>query len=644
MCGIVGIVSKSLGADPNGFKRLVTAMSDRLIHRGPDDSGVFVDTSSGVGLGHRRLSIVDTTSGGAQPMQTQSGRYTISYNGEIYNHVELRTELQQQGIEFRSSSDTEVLLNGIEHWGFEATLKRIVGMYAFAVLDLRHDVLHLVRDRVGEKPLYYGWCQDGFVFASELKAFEVLPNWSPSLNREALGLYFRHCYIPSPHSVYREIHKLPPACSLTIRLPENLSQQDVRPKTYWSLFDNPQAGSGTGLSLEDAVKNSVKRQMMADVPVGAFLSGGVDSATIVALMSEVSQHPVRTFTVGFGDAEFNEAAHAKKVAHHLGTDHHEFQLSGSAALDLIPNLPQMYDEPFADSSQLPTYLVSKMARSEVTVALSGDGGDELFCGYSRYFAVQRMWQRLQRFNPHLVKALAGGVGVLPNALVGLLAKFLNRVAPQAEAKFSTNRVRRLVELATPDSLDELYHGMVSYDLHPTRLLNDCKEAESIFSKAGNYGAKSNWSHMMARDLESYLPDDILTKVDRASMATSLEVRVPLLSHDVVEAAWQRQATEESPAPLPTKQALRKILYQRVPKELIERPKTGFAVPLKSWLDGPLKSWTHDLLAEDLLRRQGILNANAVTQMMREHYRGDVDHKYQLWNLVVFQSWLQRYAH
>ncbi len=640
-----------MGSD--AFRQLVQNMADQLDHRGPDDSGCWISDGRSIGLGHRRLSILDLSPGGSQPMISHDGNLVLSYNGEIYNHPELRRELETCGVRFRGHSDTEVLLAAIENWGLDYAVSKLKGMFAFAVVDLFAGELHLVRDRMGEKPLYYGWYRNAFVFASELKAFRVLPGWDPDIDRNALALYFRHNYIPAPHSIYRDIYKLPPACRLSLPLScsfdktqfsawpiDGITKSKISPVRYWSLFQQESSIEPENNIIESLLKASVARQMVADVPVGAFLSGGVDSSTIVALMSEVSRHPVRTFTIGFDESEFNEAAHAARIARHLGTEHHEYILSPTDALDVIPSLPEIYDEPFSDSSQLPTCLVSRITRGEVTVALSGDGGDELFAGYDRYRVAERLWNRLDRI-PHALRAVPGAWAAhAPANLLRAASGVLNRIAPQAEGRFSAARLRRVFELAASRTPDILYQGLVSHDLNPADLVIGSEEPVNEFSHGPAYGSKDMLGNMMGRDLCTYLPDDILCKVDRASMSVSLEVRVPLLSHDLVEAAWRVRPDSSVVDSNATKNEMRKILYKRVPRDLIERPKSGFAVPLSSWLQGSLRNWTHDLLSRDSIRSGGLLEPDAVGRLVREHYSGTADHKYRLWNILVFQSWLQ----
>ncbi|MDH3691769.1 MAG: asparagine synthase (glutamine-hydrolyzing), partial [Gammaproteobacteria bacterium] len=638
----------------DGFRALVMKMADQLKHRGPDDSGCWISEQLSIGIGHQRLSIVDLSPAGSQPMVSHGGNLVLSYNGEIYNHPDLRKQLETDGVSFRGHSDTEVLLAAIEHWGLESAIEKANGMFAFALIDLAAGELHLVRDRLGEKPLYYGWHRNSFIFASELKAFYVLPGWDPEIDRGSLTLYFRHNYIPAPYSIYRNIFKLPPACRLCV--PVSISADRARfseqpivtpsstefaPVRYWTLFRRDNGFGQGGKSIESLLQASVSRQMVADVPVGAFLSGGVDSSTIVALMSEVSMHPVKTFTIGFDESEFNEAAHAARVAKHLGTEHYQYILSPQDALNLIPSLSTIYDEPFSDSSQLPTCLVSQVTRGEVTVALSGDGGDELFAGYDRYRVAKKLWSSLDKV-PWPLRGLSGRLfATAPTGLLRLVAGLLNRVAPQAEGSLSTERLRRILELAASRTPDLLYQGLVSHELNPDKYVVGAFKPNYEFSGTPDYACDDALGNMMARDIRTYLPDDILCKVDRASMSVSLEVRVPLLSHDVVEAAWQQRPLTAAVHANDSKRAMREILYKRVPRSLIERPKSGFAVPLAEWLGGPLREWARDLVSPDLIRSQNLLEPNAVRQLVSEHYSGATDHKYRLWNILVFQSWLQQ---
>ncbi len=638
MCGIAGIVSprRLAASGEGGLRALAESMTDALLHRGPDAGGVWADADNATALGHRRLSILDLSAAGAQPMRSEGGGWVVTYNGEIYNHPALRDELGGRGFAFRGSSDTEVLVNALEAWGIEATLQRLTGMFAFAALDRTSRRLYLARDRLGEKPLYYGRVGGEFLFASELKAITAVAGAALEIDRKALTLYLRHNYVPAPYSIYRDLRKLAPGHYLTLELGGSGTDTGVC-RRYWDFAGGGSNDDGQG-GLESLLRRSVRRQLVADVPVGAFLSGGVDSSTIVALATEESSLPLRTFTIGFEQSEFDEARHAEAVAAHLGTRHTTFRVTPDDAREVIPMLPRIYDEPFADSSQIPTYLVSRLTRSEVTVALSGDGGDELFAGYQRYAVAQRLWSKLDRFPALLRQAVPGTLGRLPTGVLGMSSRLLDALMPQPEGAFSASRLKRLLELAASRDADTLYRGLVSHELQPAQWVIDGGEPEYAFS-AAERRCDGFVGRMMARDIESYLPDDILTKVDRASMAVSLEVRVPLLDHAIVEHAWRERPRQIDPRPGRSKWPLREILYRRVPRELIERPKSGFAVPLGDWLQGPLREWAGDLLSAETIRRQGLLDGDRVARMVAEHFTRRADHRYRLWNLLMLQSWL-----
>ncbi|MFT5111190.1 MAG: asparagine synthase (glutamine-hydrolyzing) [Parasphingorhabdus sp.] len=658
MCGISGFfggeVFQTYGE--SGVRKLLEDITDTISHRGPDQAGYWLDRNLCIAFGHRRLSIVDLTPTGAQPMQSTSGRYTICYNGEIYNFKEIRKQLESTGERFRGTSDTEVLLKGIDCYGLDNMLSRCHGMFAFALYDHETGNLNLVRDRVGEKPLYYGFVGDTLVFGSELKVFRNMPGWSPKINRDALLLYFRHNYIPTPHTIYQSIYKLPAGSKITFSLKElsrqrhfhpdvcsGRSEENVSPISYWRVPDALE--SSTHLmqgshdqqeALEQLITTSVARQMVADVPLGAFLSGGIDSSAIVALMAEQSSNPIKTFTIGFGESEYNEAKNAAKIASHLGTDHHEFTLTANDALELVPSLPHHFDEPFADSSQLPTMLVSRVTRSVVTVALSGDGGDELFAGYDRYRYAEKLWRYIGALPVRLRAPMAFLLKNMPTAMLKIFAPLLpgKSGSSQSAAKF-----RRLAEMLVSKNADDLYRLIISHESNPEELVNGGKEPNYEYSKPAKFG-DTMLSNMMGRDIKSYLLDDILTKVDRASMSVSLEVRVPLLCHDVIAMAWSMKPDNAQSDIHQTKIPLRKILYKRVPRELVERPKSGFAIPLSDWLNGPLKNWANDLLDSDLIRRQGLLNVDRVNILRKQHFDGSVDHQYRLWNLLMLQAWLE----
>lgn len=634
MCGIAGIFSKNQGANAALLHNLATKMGTAIASRGPDDSGVWVDAEQGLALSHRRLAIIDLSPEGHQPMESASGRYVLVFNGEIYNYQELRKKLT---CSWRGHSDTEVMLAAFEAWGVEEALKSLNGMFAFALWDKETQTLTLARDRMGEKPLYYGFANNRFVFASELKALTALPDWSPTINRHAIHLLTRYSYIQAPHSIYEGIFKLEPGKFVQVRE----GQKDLQQKSYWSLEETVEYGVNNRLEIDDEtaiselakrLKFAIGQRMMSDVPLGAFLSGGVDSSTITALMQVQSNRPVKTFTIGFHEQGFDEAPHAKAVAKHLGTEHHEIYLSPQQALDVIPKLPSMYDEPFADSSQIPTYLVSHFARQHVTVALSGDGGDEVFGGYNRYVRGPAIWDTLSLV-PRLIRIPASKL------MLALHSAVISKAVPEGNSHLS-KLVRKLgnyyEKIGTP-SKEEFYLKLVAiYDGSPIvvggtlqPLLPKIKPLELTFAE---------W--MMLQDALTYFPGDIMAKVDRASMAVSLETRTPFTDPDLIQFAWQLPIDKKI-RHNKGKWLLRQVLYRYVPQELIERPKSGFSIPLGMWLRGPLKSWAADLLAPETLRRQGYFDADAVQKLWISHQSGQRDREHQLWNILMFQSWLNQ---
>lgn len=605
-------------------------------------------------------------------MASAAGRFVIAFNGEIYNHQQLRSELTAAGAApaWRGHSDTETLLAGFEHWGIEATLRHSVGMFAIAVWDSQHHTLTLARDRFGEKPLYYGWAGQGtdraFVFGSELKALRAYPGFDNPVCREALAQYLRFMYVPAPRSIYQGIYKLEPGCLLTIQgqVPDTAPAQALRPgqshaalqlKRWWSLSEAVEQAADAPLQdeaealrqLEQALAESVKLQSLADVPLGAFLSGGVDSSTIVALMQQQSSRPVKTFTIGFDEAGFDESPHALAVARHLGTEHHEMRVSARMAQDVIPALPCMYDEPFADSSQIPTYLVSQAARQQVTVALSGDAGDELFGGYNRYFWGPRIWNRLAWLPLPLRQTLGRLITSVPVSGWDALAAPLGAARGTAGVARLGDKLHKLAtRLQNVRDIDDLYRSLVSEWQDPASLVIGAsgallQEPASMLDDAlPARGVADDQLRMMYRDSISYLPDDILCKVDRAAMATSLETRVPFLDHRVVELAWRLPLHMKIRGNV-GKWALRQLLYQHVPRELIERPKAGFAIPVGQWLRGPLRDWAEDLLCEPRLRAEGYLHPAPIRQAWTEHLNGRRDHTARLWAVLMFQAWLEQ---
>jgi asparagine synthase (glutamine-hydrolysing) len=646
MCGIAGVLG-----GPRIDAATVTRMTRALAHRGLDDEGVWVDADAGIGLGHRRLSIVDLSPAGHQPMHSPGGRFVITLNGEIYNHLDLRAALLAEGhqVAWRGHSDTETLLAGFDAWGIKLTLQRASGMFAFALWDKQDRTLTLARDRLGEKPLYYGR-QGGprspFLFASELKALQQHPSFEPEIDREALGLLVRYINVPAPFSIYRGISKLLPGTMLTL----GGGAADPVIEQYWSGAEVARAGVDNPVDmdadaardeLERILERAIGRQMMADVPLGAFLSGGVDSSTVVAIMQKLSSRPVKTFTIGFHESDYNEAKHAKAVARHLGTDHTELYVSAEQAMDVIPKLPTMYDEPFADSSQIPTHLISALARQDVTVALSGDGGDELFGGYDRYLLTAGLWGKIAGIPMPLRAAAARALTAVPaaawtrfgDAAGGLLPRSI-RLGRLGE------KIHKGASMLTSASLDELYDGMLSLWRDPSEFVVGAPaDSMSTMNSAAQLIELGGVERMMAQDMLGYLANDILVKVDRAAMAVSLETRVPLLDPEVVEFAWRlplnlklRGAT--------TKWLLRQVLYRHVPPALIERPKMGFGVPLDGWLRGPLRDWAEALLDERRLRHEGFFHPQVIRRAWDLHLGGQANQQFKLWSVLMFQSWLE----
>jgi asparagine synthase (glutamine-hydrolysing) len=645
MCGITGFLTQT---DVGRSSVIANRMADAIIHRGPDDSGVWVDEAEGVALAHRRLAILDLSPAGHQPMVSACGRFVIVFNGEIYNHLDLRRELDAHGrLGWRGHSDTETLLGGFDVWGIRETVERCIGMFAFAVWDKATCTLTLARDRMGEKPLYYGW-QTGsglraFLFGSELKALKTHPAFSANIDRGALCLLLRHNAIPAPHSIYEGIWKLEPGCLLTV----SAEQPEPRISIYWSMTDVARAGvmqlfGGSANEavdeLERLTKDAVRQQMVADVPLGAFLSGGIDSTTVVALMQAQSSRPVKTFTIGFNEEGYNEAIHAKAVAKHLGTDHTELYVQPQQALDVISRLPTLYCEPFSDSSQIPTFLVSQLARQHVTVSLSGDAGDELFAGYNRYQITANLWRKLEWIPASLRSALASGItSVSPSTWDGL-AHFIPGASKHV---VFGDKLHKGAGVLASRTVDELYLGLVSHQRDPATWVVGGKEPPThLAGLRPCLDGLNAVERMMALDAISYLPDDILVKLDRAAMGVSLESRVPFLDHRVVEFAW-RLPLDYKLREGQTKWPLRQVLYRYVPKELIERPKMGFGIPLHDWLRGPLRDWAEALLDEQRLRQEGFFNPIPIRRLWSEHLVGRRNWAHHLWDVLMFQAWLER---
>ena len=657
MCGLTGFwQAGGCSAEPANIT--LDAMATAIAHRGPDDSGLWFDTDAGIGLAHRRLSILDLSPAGHQPMHSANGRYVMVFNGEIYNHLELREALDQPSppaplpegagrLWWRGYSDTETLLAGFEAWGIAATLQRAIGMFAIAVWDRAERSLTLARDRLGEKPLYYGWQDDCFLFGSELKALRAHPAFNAEIDRDALSLFLRHNYLPTPYSIYQGIRKLPPGTLLT--LPNAARRADCTPVAYWSLRDTveqcqAQPFQGTDAeaitALDDLLRDAVRRQQLADVPLGAFLSGGVDSSTIVALMQAQSSRPVKTFTIGFHENGYNEAHYAQAVARHLGADHTELYVTPEQAQAVIPRLPTLYDEPFADSSQIPTFLVSELTRQQVTVSLSGDAGDELFGGYGRYFRANSIWRKIRWLPPALRTLVARSMTALSPAAWDRGYGVFARVLP-ARWCFSRpgDKAHKLAGILTAASPELIYRELVSHWSQPATVVIGATEPMTILNQAAAWPNLGFEQRMMYFDTLSYLPDDILVKVDRAAMAVSLETRVPLLDHRVVEFAWRLPLAMKIRHG-ESKWILRQVLDRYVPRTLIERPKMGFGVPLDRWLRGPLRDWAEDLLDESRLRREGFFHPEPIRRKWAEHLSGTRNWQYHLWDVLMFQAWLE----
>lgn len=668
MCGLTGFWQSRTRESAGDLCSLARLMAAALVHRGPDDAGVWVDTEVGLALGHQRLSILDLSPAGHQPMLSASGYNVIAFNGEIYNHLALRAELR--GTVWRGHSDTETLLAAIEAWGIEATLKRCEGMFAFALWDTANRTLTLARDRFGEKPLYYGWADGAFLFGSELKALRAYPGFNAPVCRNALVQYLHYMYVPAPLSIYEGIFKLEPGCLLTVQdaapakaplIPIRSGEQygSVTVQRWWSLADVVTAGQRNPLDndaqalalLEKQLEESVRAQSLADVPLGAFLSGGVDSSMIVALMQsqalDQGGQPVKTFTISFDEKGFDEASYARAVAQHLGTDHHEMRVTAKMAIDVIAELPNIYDEPFADSSQIPTHLISRAARQQVTVALSGDAGDELFGGYNRYLWGPRIWNQLARFPYPMRRNLGRLIQTVPVVGWNALSSFAGVLQLGDKAHKLSAR------LDTVRGMDDLYWSLVSEWTDPESLVRGVGEntvSRQAFSFANDEVDFRSTSDLMPQGIDSvermmfldsmtYLPDDILCKVDRAAMACGLETRVPFLDHRVVELAW-RLPMHMKIRNNQGKWALRQVLYKYVPRELIERPKSGFAIPIGQWLRGPLRDWAELLLVEQRLNEEGYFHPGPIRQAWAEHLSGKRDWTARIWAVLMFQAWLE----
>ena len=656
MCGITGIFGNLRKEE---FDSSIHEMSATLNHRGPDDAGTWINEENGVAFGHQRLSIIDLSSAGHQPMVSPCGRFTTVFNGEIYNHLQLRDKLNTSANKqsWKGHSDTETLVTAFSQWGIEKTLQQLVGMFAIAVWDFKEKRLFLIRDRFGEKPLYYGWSNGVFLFGSELKALQKYKRFSNQIDRGALSLYMKYMYVPTPYSIFRDIYKLEPGCILqidkgtkppTLPLFAPFRDQGINIAQWYSISNMAQAGQKNLITdqndavdlIEKTLLESVRSQLISDVPLGAFLSGGIDSSVITALMQKVCKDPVKTFTIGFEESSFNEAIYAKEVSRHLGTEHHELYVTSSDAFKVIPHLPTLYDEPFADSSQIPTYLVSKLARESVTVSLSGDAGDELFGGYNRYLWGSRVWNKV-RWMPLIVRQT---LGVAINKIsVNTWDSIGNSLPNSSRVSLMGDKAHRMAHrLKNVKSLDDVYHSIVTEGYKEDGLVVNDKAA--LITKLDNNDIVSgivDFEHrMMLLDSLTYLPDDILTKVDRAAMGVSLETRIPFLDYRVAELAW-RLPLDTKINNGETKWPIRQVLYKYVPKELIERPKAGFAIPVGQWIRGPLREWAADLLNEERIRREGYFNPELVQQLWQQHLSGKYDWTPRLWAILMFQAWLDK---
>jgi asparagine synthase (glutamine-hydrolysing) len=645
MCGIAGIASSSSAHSVN-VGDVVTKMLTQLAHRGPDDEGVWVDSQSDVALGHRRLSIIDPTSAGHQPMMSSDGRFVVTFNGELYNYLGIRKDLEKDDrqLKWRSSCDTEVLLEAVRIWGFEKALGRFAGMFAFAIWDKVNRKLTVARDRLGEKPLYFGWIGTVFCFASELKAFRAVPNWCPRIDDEGVEHFFRLGCVPAPGSIFQSISKLEPGCLFELSLFEIAQRRAPQVRRYWRLPRSATRSQRSTIEeehdlsneeqLEHYLSQAVRRQLVADVPVGAFLSGGIDSSAIVAFSQPFTERRLQTYTVAFHESHYSEASYARGIAEHLGTDHTELYVTARDALDVVPQLPTIYDEPLSDPSQIPTFLVSKLASRYVKVCLSGDGGDELFGGYNRHIWGARIPRWFGWIPLRQRKMIAG------QAMKWLARTFeQNRASAFRREFFFLSNLQKLREVFCANDAREAYALLTSHWKIDERLIQP-RGAPALYVSQWDE-TQTPEREMMHLDASWYLPDDILVKLDRAAMAVSLETRAPFLDHELVEFA-STVPTSENIGLFVGKKLLRRVLYKRVPKHLVDRPKMGFALPVREWLAGPLRDWVEHLISTRALARHGLLNEDVIRAKWTDHQSGRHDWSAALWDVITFQAWYQEY--